>query len=59
MSDETPYADLSPDTILGAIESVGIATTGAILALNSYENRVYQIGTETGFVVAKFYRPGR
>ena len=59
MSDETPYADLSPDLILDAIESVGVVTSGSILALNSYENRVYQIGTETGFVVAKFYRPGR
>ena len=59
MIDETPYADLSPDLILGAIESVGIPASGSILALNSYENRVYQIGTETGFVVAKFYRPGR
>lgn len=59
MSDETPYVDLSPDLILAAIESVGIATSGSILALNSYENRVYQIGTDDGFVVAKFYRPGR
>jgi Ser/Thr protein kinase RdoA (MazF antagonist) len=59
VNDETPYADLSPDLILDAVESVGIAPTGSVLALNSYENRVYQIGTETGFVVAKFYRPGR
>ena len=59
MSDETPYANLSPDLILASIESVGIATSGSILALNSYENRVYQIGTDDGFVVAKFYRPGR
>jgi Ser/Thr protein kinase RdoA (MazF antagonist) len=59
VSDEAPYADLTPDLILDAIESVGITPSGSILALNSYENRVYQIGTETGFVVAKFYRPGR
>ena len=59
VNDETPYADLTPDVILDAIESVGLETSGSILALNSYENRVYQIGTETGFVVAKFYRPGR
>ncbi len=59
MSDETPYDDLSPDVILGSIESLDILTTGAILALNSYENRVYQIGIEDGFIVAKFYRPGR
>lgn len=59
MKNETPYAGLSPERILGALESVGIACTGSILALNSYENRVYQLGTEEGFVVAKFYRPGR
>jgi Ser/Thr protein kinase RdoA (MazF antagonist) len=59
VTDDTPYADLSPDRILGALESVGIACTGSILALNSYENRVYQLGTDDGFVVAKFYRPGR
>jgi Ser/Thr protein kinase RdoA (MazF antagonist) len=57
--DPMPYAGLTPDTILAAIESVGIACSGSILALNSYENRVYQIGTDAGFVVAKFYRPGR
>jgi Ser/Thr protein kinase RdoA (MazF antagonist) len=59
VSSETPYADLSPERILAAIESVGIACTGSVLALNSYENRVYQLGTEEGFVVAKFYRPDR
>jgi Ser/Thr protein kinase RdoA (MazF antagonist) len=59
VSDETPYAELSPERILAAVESVGITCTGSILALNSYENRVYQLGTEGGFVVAKFYRPGR
>ena len=59
MSGELPYERLVPDVVLGAIESAGIACTGSILALNSYENRVYQIGTDDGFVVAKFYRPGR
>jgi Ser/Thr protein kinase RdoA (MazF antagonist) len=59
VTDDTPYAGLTPDLILAAIESAGIATTGSILALNSYENRVYQIGTDDGFVVSKFYRPGR
>jgi Ser/Thr protein kinase RdoA (MazF antagonist) len=38
---------------------VGVECTGSILALNSYENRVYQLGTDAGFVVVKFYRPGR
>jgi Ser/Thr protein kinase RdoA (MazF antagonist) len=56
---EPPYARLLPDVVLAALESVGIACTGSILALNSYENRVYQLGTDDGFVVAKFYRPAR
>lgn len=59
MTDEVPYRRLIPETVLAAIEAVGYRCDGRILALASYENRVYQIGTETGFVVAKFYRPGR
>lgn len=54
------YAGLDPDTILQAVEARGHVTSGHLLALNSYENRVYQIGLEGGgFLVAKFYRPGR
>ena len=56
---EVPYEHLGPDVILDAVERAGFAPDGSVLALGSYENRVYQIGTETGFVVAKFYRPGR
>ncbi|MYJ97349.1 MAG: serine/threonine protein kinase [Proteobacteria bacterium] len=57
---QQPYADLSPDRILDSLEGVGFACDGRIIALNSYENRVYQLGQEDGgFVVAKFYRPGR
>jgi Ser/Thr protein kinase RdoA (MazF antagonist) len=57
---ETPYEGLSPDRILDALESAAFEPTGGLLALNSYENRVYQIELEDGeFVVAKFYRPGR
>jgi Ser/Thr protein kinase RdoA (MazF antagonist) len=60
MKQETPYADLSPDLVLEALESAGFVCDGRSLALNSYENRVYQIGMEEGDpVVAKFYRPGR
>jgi Ser/Thr protein kinase RdoA (MazF antagonist) len=60
MKQETPYADLSPDLVLEALESAGFVCDGRSLALNSYENRVYQIGIEEGDpVVAKFYRPGR
>jgi len=55
-----PYDRLTPDTVLSALESLGLETDGRMLALNSYENRVYQIGLEGGtFVVAKFYRPNR
>ena len=59
MSDAVPYERLTPDVIMTAVETCGFSCTGSILALASYENRVYQIGTEDGFVVAKFYRPGR
>ena len=55
-----PYAGLTPDVTLGALESVGLRPDGRLLALNSYENRVYQIGVEDASpVVAKFYRPAR
>lgn len=55
-----PYAGLSPERILEALESVGLRPDGRLLALNSYENRVYQVGMEESApLVAKFYRPGR
>jgi Ser/Thr protein kinase RdoA (MazF antagonist) len=60
MNNDAPYAELSPETVLDAIEAVDYRCDGRVLALNSYENRVYQIGIEDGEpVVAKFYRPGR
>jgi len=55
-----PYNQLTPDTVLDALDSVGLRTDGRLLALNSYENRVYQVGQDEGPpVVAKFYRPER
>jgi len=55
-----PYADLTPDRVLDALESAGLRGDGRLLALGSYENRVYQIGIEDApSVVAKFYRPDR
>lgn len=55
-----PYAALTPERVLAAVEAVGLVPDGRVLALNSYENRVYQIGVEEGPpLVAKFYRPGR
>jgi Ser/Thr protein kinase RdoA (MazF antagonist) len=60
MNQEAPYSQLSPEAVLDALEAVGHRCDGRLLALNSYENRVYQIGIEDGEpVVAKFYRPGR
>src|SRR5258708_11015909 len=61
MSETTqPYAGLTPDLILSAIDSVGFRTDGRLLALNSYETRGYQVGIEDEKpLVAKFYRPGR
>ncbi|MDC9531918.1 serine/threonine protein kinase [Pseudoalteromonas sp. Angola-7] len=54
------FEDLTPDLILDAIESVGIYAESGLLALNSYENRVYQFKAEDGLrYVVKFYRPER
>ncbi len=59
-SDTIPFAGLAPDPILDALESVGYRCDGALMALNSYENRVWQVGIEDQRpVIAKFYRPGR
>ena len=55
-----PYEGLTPDTVLDALESAGLRGDGRLLALNSYENRVYQVNLEDGgCVVVKFYRPER
>lgn len=55
-----PYEQLTPDCILDALEKVGFEPSGSLLALNSYENRVYQASLEDGkFVIVKFYRPNR
>ena len=59
-----PYAGLTPDVVLNALESCGLRGDGRLIALNSYENRVYQVWLEEPApygvsVVAKFYRPAR
>ncbi len=55
-----PYERLTPDLILNALDAHGFHTDGRLLALNSYENRVYQVGIEDADpVIAKFYRPER
>jgi Ser/Thr protein kinase RdoA (MazF antagonist) len=57
---EVPYAGLTPDAVLDAIESTGLACDGRLMTLNSFENRVFQIGlTDDSNIVAKFYRPHR
>ncbi len=54
------FAGLTPDHVLDAVDSLGLRSDGRLLALNSYENRVYQVGMEDGApIVAKFYRPQR
>jgi Ser/Thr protein kinase RdoA (MazF antagonist) len=60
MSNLHPFETLTPDFIMQAIETQGYACDGRNLALNSYENRVYQVGIEDATpIIAKFYRPER
>jgi Ser/Thr protein kinase RdoA (MazF antagonist) len=55
-----PFAGLTPDRVLDALDSVGLHPDGRLFALNSYENRVYQAGMDEGPpLVAKFYRAQR
>jgi len=59
-----PYDQLTPDVVMDALASVGLYGDGRLMALGSYENRVYQLWLEEphegwGAVVAKFYRPAR
>lgn len=59
-SNSTPFSTLTPDFLLDALESIGLRPDGRLLALNSYENRVYQVFMEEGVPrVAKFYRASR
>jgi Ser/Thr protein kinase RdoA (MazF antagonist) len=61
LADPAPdFTGLTPDIVLDALDKLGLRADGRMLALNSYENRVYQIGMEDGPpVVVKFYRPQR
>ena len=55
-----PYSRLTPDRVIDSVEAAGFRSDGRLLALNSYENRVYQVGVEESQpVVVKFYRPQR
>src|SRR6187455_1698442 len=55
-----PFDFLTPLVVAEAAESIGLQPSGRLFALNSYENRVYQLGDEDGALwVLKFYRPAR
>ena len=55
-----PFETLTPDLVLDAVESIGFLSDARVLALNSYENRVYQFKADDGErYVVKFYRPHR
>lgn len=57
---DSPFINLSPDAVWDALQALDIVGDGRIFELNSYENRVYQLGTLShGMLVVKFYRPGR
>jgi Ser/Thr protein kinase RdoA (MazF antagonist) len=59
-TDAAPFANLDPESVLAAAESIGFAPSGKMFALNSYENRVYQLADDDGQSwVFKFYREGR
>jgi Ser/Thr protein kinase RdoA (MazF antagonist) len=58
-ADLQPFAGLTPEVVLDAAAAVGLGPDGRMFALNSYENRVYQLGAERGQLVLKFYRPAR
>ncbi len=54
------YQALTPDLVMDAVESLGHWCDARVFALNSYENRVYQVGIEgKSPLIAKFYRPER
>ena len=57
---DAPFAALTPEHLLDALEALGLDCDGSVLALNSYENRVFQVGIyDKPPVIAKFYRPER
>jgi Ser/Thr protein kinase RdoA (MazF antagonist) len=58
-SDLKPFAGLTPEVVLDAAAAFGLAPDGRLFALNSYENRVYQLGADEEQLVLKFYRPQR
>ncbi len=64
MDHSPPFATLDPSLIMDSVESLGLQCDARIFPLNSYENRVYQIGLEnhqggSEKIIGKYYRPGR
>jgi Ser/Thr protein kinase RdoA (MazF antagonist) len=57
--DLRPFSGLTPEVVLDAAAACGLEPDGRLFALNSYENRVYQLGADQGPLVLKFYRPAR
>ncbi|MFT7562258.1 MAG: Ser/Thr protein kinase RdoA (MazF antagonist), partial [Flavobacteriales bacterium] len=58
--DSAPFDELSQDRVIDAVESLGYLSDLRVFPLNSYENRVYQVGIEDAEpLIAKFYRPNR
>jgi Ser/Thr protein kinase RdoA (MazF antagonist) len=57
--DLRPFSGLTPEVVLDAAAAVGLEPDGRLFALNSYENRVYQLGSGEEQRVLKFYRPAR
>jgi Ser/Thr protein kinase RdoA (MazF antagonist) len=58
-SELQPFAGLTPEAVLDAAAAFGLEPDGRLFALNSYENRVYQLGAGERLLVLKFYRPAR
>jgi Ser/Thr protein kinase RdoA (MazF antagonist) len=58
-SEVQPFAGLTPEAVLDAAAAFGLEPDGRLFALNSYENRVYQLGAGERLLVLKFYRPAR
>ncbi|MGA0843455.1 MAG: serine/threonine protein kinase, partial [Arenicellales bacterium] len=60
MKNPADYSSLGPDQILEAVESQGFPVDGRLLEMNSFENRVYEVGLVEGSpIIVKFYRPNR
>src|SRR3984885_4735413 len=58
-NDLQPFAGLTPEVVLDAAAASGLEPDGRLVALNSYEKRVYQLGAGERQLVLKFYRPAR